>query len=343
MPAEPGRMSEDDRRFEVRSYRPGDEAAILELFARSFHLPRSLEHWRWKFQQNPFGVERISLAFDRDHRLVAQYAGYPVPFRVGGQDVIGMQIGDTMTDPGVRHVGRGPSSLLGRVAAHFYQTHCEGQVAFNFGFNVSNIQKFSLRFLRSERVESVPYRRRDLLRNPMPSPSRVARLMRGFRIEMVQRMTDEFDDLFRRASVACDFLVRRDRQYLQWRYLQRPDVQYMVLAVRKWGRLVGWSAFRLQDERLVWGDALFDPAVPEAVDVLIRQIGPQFAERGVWMIEGWFPSRSALLARRLDELELVSAPEPDDLSLMCVPFTMSDAAERMRSAFFYTKGDGDLF
>jgi hypothetical protein len=91
--------------------------------------------------------------------LFLGYAGYTVPFRLFGaertarsRDLLAHQIGDTMTDPSVRHLGRGPTSVLGRTALHFYETFCEGRVAFNYGFNVANIQKFSLRFLRSDRV-----------------------------------------------------------------------------------------------------------------------------------------------------------------------------------------------
>ena len=159
-------MPVDSGRFLTRSYRPGDEHAILELFARSFHAPRTLEQWRWKFQGNPYGRERISLTFDGP-ALVAHYAGYPVPFAMRDGDVIAYQIGDTMTDPSIRHIGRGPSSILGQTALHFYENFCEGQVAFNYGFNVANIQKFSLRFLRSDRVEPVTYRVRDLRARPL--------------------------------------------------------------------------------------------------------------------------------------------------------------------------------
>ena len=157
-----------DDRFITREYRPGDEGAIVELFARSFpHEPRSLEHFSWKYRRNPFGNERISLTFDADGRLVGHYSGYPVPFRADGRDFIAHQIGDTMTDVSVRHVGRGPTGILGRTALLFYERFCEGQVAFNYGFNVANIQKFSLRFLRSDRVEPVSYRVRDLRAHPL--------------------------------------------------------------------------------------------------------------------------------------------------------------------------------
>src|SRR4051812_36992230 len=155
-----------DERFTIRAYRPGDEAPILDLFNRSFpHAPRSLEHFRWKYQRNPFGNEKISLAFDPAGALVGHYAGYPLRLTTG--DLV-HQIGDTMTDPAVRHVGRGPTSILGRVAQHFYETFCEGQVAFNFGFNVANIQKFSTRFLRATRVAPVAY-------HVWPAPPPIAR------------------------------------------------------------------------------------------------------------------------------------------------------------------------
>ena len=126
---------------EVRAYCAGDEAAILELFARSFHTPRTIEHFDWKYRRNPYGNERISLAFDDEQRLVGHYAAYPVPFWLRGRDLIAQQVGDTMTDKSVRHIGRGPSSVFGRTALYFYEHFCEGRVAFNYGFNVANVQK----------------------------------------------------------------------------------------------------------------------------------------------------------------------------------------------------------
>jgi hypothetical protein len=36
-------------------------------------------------------------------------------------------------------------------------------------------------------------------------------------------------------------------------------------------------------------------------------------------------------------------PEPQDLSVMCVPFTAADAVARMRERLYFTWGDSDLF
>jgi hypothetical protein len=326
-------------RFRVRAYRAGDEEAILDLFARSFpHAPRPLAHFRWKYHHSPFGNERISLTFDDEQggKLVGHYSGYPVPFVDGGRDLLGYQIGDTMTDISVRHIGRGPTSILGRTALHFYEHFCEGKVAFNFGFNVANIQKFSLRFLRSDRVESVTYR----VARPLPRLPRLQRWLRGYQFELVRRTRPEWDALFDRVAPAYDVCVRRNAAWVQWRYLDCPDVPYFVVAVRKWRHLAGWIVFRIRENRFIWGDALFDPDFPDAPEAALRHVVPSHP---VAVIEGWFPPRPQWFDTTLRELGFETRPEPQDLSLMCVPFGVPDAVARMRAGLHYTWGDGDLF
>jgi hypothetical protein len=326
-----------DERFTIRAYRDGDEHAILDLFNRSFpHAPRAFEHFRWKYLDDPAGARRIALAFDEHARLVGHYAGYPVVFRLDGRDVLANQIGDTMTDPSIRHVGRGPTSVLGRTALHFYGQFCEGVVAFNYGFNVANIQKFSLRFLRSDRVEPVTYR----VASPPEPPTRFARRLQGYTFERMSTAGREFDDLFRRASPAYRFLVKREAEYLRWRYLDAPDAHYHLVAVRKWTRLVGWIVFRLEGSRLLWGDALFDQRFDESVGMVLGHVA---RVHSIDRIECWFPPRPAWFDRVLTTLGFVQQAEPNDLSVMCVPFLRPDAVDAMRRELYYAWGDSDLF
>lgn len=326
-----------DARFLTRAYRDGDEAAILDLFNRSFpHSPRSVEHFDWKYRLDPYGSRRISLTFDADNRVVGHYSGYSVPFRYDQKDVLAHQIGDTMTEPSIRHIGRGPTSILGRTALHFYANFCEGQAGFNYGFNVANIQKFSLRFLRSDRVEPVTYR----VRAPLPPIARSERWLRGYQLEEVRETTPEWDDLFARCAGAYRFLIRRDAQYVRWRYLQCPDIRYFVVAIRKWRRLVGWIVFRIRENRFAWGDMLVHPEFTDAIEVALRHLVPSHP---VELIEAWFPPRPAWLDAALLSLGFETRPEPQDLSVMCVPFTWPDAVSRMRESLFYAWGDSDLF
>lgn len=330
--------------FFVREYREGDEQQILPMFHRSFYVERSLARWSWEYRENPYGTLKISEAFTGDGKLVAHYAGYPVRFHVewdGGEPrkLPALQIGDTMTEPAFRHVGRGPTSLLGRTVRHYYPRFCEGQVAFNFGFNTGNIQRFSMSFVGARRLEDLPFHVLDLEKRPIPSPNRILSQLAGYRVERITHFDARWDGFFRRVSGSYRLLVERDARYLEWRYARCPEPESFIYAVFRRRRLVGWSVFRYKEGRLRWGDALFDPRYPGAVRQLLYAV---LQEHQVKILETWATSRPAWWRETVLALGFESRPEPDGLGFVFVPFG-EDPEEAFRAHLYYTMGDSDLF
>lgn len=330
----------------VWEYQEGDESQILSLFRSSFHVERSVERWRWEYAENPYGNHAISEAFTEDGTLVAHYAAYPVRFhRVapgGAETLAAQQVGDTMTAPAVRKIGRGPTSVLARTVRHFYARFCEGRVAFNYGFNTGNIQRFSMSFVGARRIEDVPYRVRDLAAGPIQPPHRLIQWLGGYRFERVTRFDERWDELFQRVRGSYRFLVERDARYLDWRYARCPDPVYFVYAVFRRKRLVGWSVFRQKDDRLVWGDALFDPRYPDAARLLLARALAEPAHAGTRAVEIWGTDRPAWWSRWIEALGFERRPEPEGLGFVFVPFERDLEAE-LRADLYYMKGDGDLF
>jgi hypothetical protein len=347
IPGEPRRQAFAGRRDEylVREYRQGDEHQILPIFHGSFYVERSPERWRWEYAENPYGNRTISEAFTRDGQLVAHYAGYPVRFwsDTGGEprSRTALQIGDTMTLPSVRGVGRGPTSLLARTLRHFYARYCEGRVAFNYGFNTGNIQRFSLAFAGARRLEDVPYFERDA-GLPLPGPGRLRALLSGLRVERVTSVDGRWDEFFQRVRGGYRCLIERDARYLDWRYLRCPDAAHALYAVFHRGRLAGWSVFRRRSDRLLWGDALFDLDRPEAARAVLAHALAEPENRGVRTVAAWVTDRPAAWRRLMEGLGFERRPEPDDLGYMSVPFE-EDPEEDFRAHLYYTMGDGDLF
>ena len=72
-------------------------------------------------------------------------------------------------------------------------------------------------------------------------------------------------------------------------------------------------------------------------------LGHVAAVHGSQRIECWFPPRPFWFDRLLVELGFTLVGEPNDLSVMCVPFGWRDAVEAMRRELFYSWGDSDLF
>ena len=332
----------------MRPYRPGDEAAILDLFEQAFHLRRSVERWRWEYDENPYGNRRISLAVDEAGRLAAHYAGYPV--RMWSAAGLGgaapgaldcLQIGDTMTAPEARRVGRGRTNLLTRTVHHFYATWCAGRVAFNFGANTGKIQRFSRRTAGALRLEDVPFRTRPLPGPAFAAPGPLAARLGGWRVERVATFDARFDDLWRRSRGAYRLLVERDRRYLAWRYAT-PGVEYFVWTVTPAaaaGRLVrpapGGRAADL-------GRRAVRPAEPAAAAMLLSRATAAPEHRAARRIEGWLTPRPAWWGRQVAGLGFTAEPEPEDLGLVFVPFEV-DPGDAFAADLYYTKGDFDLF
>jgi len=332
--------------FSIREYREGDEDQIVPMFRRRFHVDRGLPRWRWVYRENPRGNLRISLAFSEDGTLAAQYAGYPVTFEktVAGEEqtLNALQIGDTMTAPEFHNAGKGPTQLLMRTLRDFYARYCQGQVAFNYGFNTGKIHRFSLRSANARRLEDIPFHVLEVSRASFQTAwSSVAQLL-AYRVQRVDHFDANWDQFYDRVRAAYALLVKRDSRYLEWRYARCADRQYFIYAVRRWGRMVGWSVFRRDGSRLIWGDALFDPNAPSAVRLLLKHVLMSPEHRGAETIETWASTRPGWWHAQIAKLGFVGRPEPNDLSLVFVPFN-HDPENDFRAHLYYTMGDSDLF
>lgn len=340
-----------DRRedsFTVRGYREGDETKINEMFNEVFNQNRSLTHWYWKYRDNPYGSHRISLAVSPEGLLAAHYGGYPVrlyfrPRRSSSmQEVSTYHLGDKMTRKQFRSVGFGKTSLLAKTFSHFKKTYAKG-IPFGYGFGTHHSLRFGLIFLNYADIEPVPYRTLDRRKWEKLKYSPLRRFVRPLRVEEVTDLGDEWTDFFNRAAPFYEYLAKRDTVYLRWRYLARPDRRYLFLLVREKGVPAGWAVFHRENDRLLWGDALFVPDCRDAVaSILCHLRGHPLAE-GAEIIECWFPPRPEWWDRTLLELGFEMEREPNNLHFTGPIFNDEKAPEILKKYLYYTWGDSDLF
>jgi SAM-dependent methyltransferase len=333
--------------FSVKPYSSGDESRILPAFNELFGTQRTVGHWYWKFRDNPYGSYKISEAFSGECKLVAHYAGYPVPFHcdTGGMpgEFLSLQIGDTMTLPEVRRIGRGKTSILSRTAAHFYARYCN-KIPFAYGFNTGTIKKFGERFLGYQYIDPVPYRVKKIKASSLLRYPFFKKIFSRYRVRIIDSFDNSFDSLLQRAAPSYRLLVKRESRYLRWRYRDCPDKDYLMLSVHnRIGRLVGWSVFLRKDRNLIWGDALFDREYPDAVGYLLSYISGESFLKGIERIEGWFSRNPVWWDRILDLLGFELTGEPNNLFPGFFIFTGKHVLDELKNNFYYTMGDSDLF
>ncbi len=352
----------------IRTYRSGDEGRILPMFREIFHVDRSLAHWQWKFQDNPFGTRAIAVAEDEQGRLAAHFCGYAVPVVAAlGQRrrFVSYQGGDTMTHPAFRGTGIGKNSALARTAQCFYTAFCEGKTPFIYGFNTGVIRKLGERFLGYEYLPEVPYHVLGARRLGVSSIlERILWRIRGFSVERETRITDEYAPFFEKVSPNYGLLVERNDRYLRWRYLACPDGVHRIYALRRWGKLVGWGVFRRKGEVLAWGDALFDPAQVVALGFFLSEVircenetgaltemgaepgaGPTepAGRKVIGRIEAWFSPNPAWWTQLLGSIGFTLEPEPYNLFPCIKRFSDDFDMQILGAQWYYTWGDSDLF
>lgn len=334
--------------FRIRSYHDGDEHAINAMFNEVFSQNRDMSHWYWKYRDNPHGSYAISIAAGRDGTLVAHFAAFPLKllyYGARGHEPAEFTIyhaGDKMTRRRFRQVGFGKSSLLAKTFMHFKDTYGPDAL-FTYGFMAHHSLRFGLLILNYTMIEPVPFRTLAWKTAPGSKTISVRKFIKGIAVEAVSDIDETWTELFFRTAPHYGALVRRDAQYLKWRYLQRPDRTYFIVAVRRRSRLAGWSVFYREGDIIIWGDALFEKGDLDCARSALSYVMSHPFSRGAGVIACWFPSRPAWWDSVLKRLGFITGPEPQGLHFCIGIYTDKNAPEMVKEHFYYTMGDSDLF
>ena len=329
----------------LRTYEPGDELGIAQLFEKCFLKPLSLEHWEWKYTKNPYGNHYIIVALS-DGRIVAQYAGYPVYMEDSrGQKVCAIHIGDTMTDPNARGLGIGRRSVIARVTQAFYQQFCVGKVAFNFGVPSSRITRLGKMLLSYEPLGPVLLWTNEGQKSPSSRSVRSSwfgRLKRSrYKISRSSTIEPDVEQLYHRIKGSFGVSLYRDNAYLRWRYCMPPLKEYQFYRITRGDHLALWAVVAQEENALLLGDVLVAPEDSFLFSLLVEEIS---SRRPDMPLNLWASDSLDWWVRMLTKAGLTQMPHPSDISAtLCIFDQDGYSADQMKKDWFYAMGDFDLF
>lgn len=237
-----------------------DDDQVRGLFEQVFGHSMSEAQWHWKYADTPL---RGTLLRKRGSEPVAFFGGMSRRFVYQGRDYLGVQNGDVMVRPDQRAVFSRRGALY-QVASHFFGHHVGPRADYAFAFGFPSLRHFDLGTKLG--LYEMAGRLLELRWEPRP----VSRHW-SWRWDQVEHLpAAEIDRLWlqMQGSWPALFLPVRDSARWNYRYLQRPEIQYTLLLVRsRWTRKpLAALALRQHGEHVEWLDYVGSAShIPQAV------------------------------------------------------------------------------
>jgi hypothetical protein len=277
--------------WSIRAYEDGDENSILELqgaiHGEVENRDEWLRRWNWKFKNNPAGGSLIWVAKSND-KVVAQYAVTLVKMKVDNQIITASQSVDTMTHPDYQ--GRG--IFLALTQEVFKEASKKGvNIIFGFpnklaswhdkywlkvGVLCTMIKPLNLDNIFKQYISNRMIRKLCIL----PAKLVVALLFRAgnprrlddVEIAQVKSFDERINGLWEKISKDYKMLVVRDREYLNWRYVNIPNGDYEIFLAEKGEQAFGYMILRCVSQRGLRVGYILDLAVPSREQAIARSL-----------------------------------------------------------------------
>lgn len=248
------------------TYKPGDEKDINKLFNVVFFSNRTLSEWHWKFTDSP----RMVIILARDAGKIIGHIGCMLlKLKYFDKSVNIMHAVDYMVHPNYR-MGNGNISVrMYQKALEIQQLqdiHCAyafpnrtGYVGAKRFFKYNDHLKIETHFKRmswrlavarripssgivhaADGISRLTNRVWTKIRSGKGNDGVLYKWVNTLDRKRINRFWETVKDQY-------DILLRRDYEYLNWRYVRKPDTQYYILQAEFDGEISGVAVVRNAD------------------------------------------------------------------------------------------------
>lgn len=215
--------------IELRLATRKDERFIVPLFERSFARKYDLLRWKWFSQGCPYGKNRTYVAVDADTgELAGSYSLLPTKVAYNGRIMNASLCNNVNTAAEYRK--RGIFVNLGRFALERER---------EYGSQLSLGTP-----AQSEPVYAGHMRVGWKAISPLPFLVKYRTTPRPFSASRIDGFNEQYDRLLLDLVKKRSFFVLKDRHYMKWRFLDRPDCEYTTYASKEDGEMTGFAVLK---------------------------------------------------------------------------------------------------
>jgi hypothetical protein len=261
-----------------RPYRPGDEDGIRHLYRDVFHLEMSPQLWQWMYELNPAGAAVI-IVLEHQGRLAGHYAVQPREFWLGGNRcTVGFAVG-TMLRTEIRSIG-----ALAEMAQQAYQMCRQRHYPWLYAFPNDQAHRVRCALLGWHALPEITE-----WDGPLPRfSSDVAGDVRTWRT-MPDTLNFEPVVSAPAGGSTCNanrISPARAQEWLQWRYFDRPDSEYVLHTVVDQQAVNAYAVTkRYTRDGMRYGHVLDWRVTPDGGDPMARLLASVWSQLAEWEVQ----------------------------------------------------------
>ncbi len=357
-----------DKNILIREYREGDEVSILKLRGLVLSSPKDMDWWIWQHKQNPAGHAVFTIAEDEGEREIVGHFGYiPLKFKIESDICLVVAAVDSMVRHGYRGYGiysQSRQELLkigGRNNFIFeYSFPNLNMLPINRKYGITPVFQKTPLWVKPLRVRNVVTR---YLKNGSILASLITAIGKGLvritdrsidceirtQVREVKEIDERFDTLWHQASSHHKIMLIRDRAYLDWRYVKKPDADYTIYISEDRDKLLGYIVLRtIVDNGLRIGwivDILTSyKDNPASIDLLTKAV-QYFKAIGIDMVLCVMPPKAYLAASLIKHgFLMISKWRRHKYQIFCEVIIPKYPESLLHNPdnWYLTRGDSDL-
>jgi hypothetical protein len=304
------------KEVEVRTFQPGEEEKIVELLELvfdgwpKFNLPCSpLEHWRWKYQNNPLQMNQIVVGVSHN-RIVGCNHSLLSRIKIGNRVFLSTQGTDLAVhsdfrretiyrkmmdlkkkegkDCGVQiHYSLTWNPILSKASSKFYHRFPHRVMKF-FRIHDVSLQlrkqpmKYSFIYKYGFHLIKLANQFRNTLRPHRPSSY-------DFHVGKMTHFDERMEEFWEEIRDHYHFIIERSRDYLNWRYCDPRGGDYLVNIAQTGAKILGYMVLRTDRHQQDYPigyivDLLTLPNRLDVATVLVEEAVNYFDEHDINMI-----------------------------------------------------------
>ncbi|TAN62066.1 GNAT family N-acetyltransferase [bacterium] len=226
----------------------------------------SRDYWEWQNCRHPGGCSKIWTVEDEKKKIIAQYVNIPARLSVNGRRADGGITIDLLVDP--NHRRQGLFKILGKSAIDdLEKAGMDFQLAFprrekvhNGFINRLNWEKIGDLSLLVKPMDLMAALEKKISNGRVVKIIKLAagplkalsnKISRGrkknkFVFRLMDNLPEKVNDLSRIFISEFPISIIRDKAYLEWRYIQKPEGNYKILGIFNGDDLLGIIVLKIK-------------------------------------------------------------------------------------------------